>query len=485
MATEHETYAAYLDSFKDRKALIAATERHNLIRAELRTLDIKEPIEGMSRVLEWTIRTYWPEIERVANMAATPKPGRGRPAKPNPLAQQLTLALDFVMAASSVDDENPERSYVRLANNFVIASNGQVSAGHPIAEDITACPHLAKLQAALKKCGKSLQITQTPSGQLSVKGDKLRATVPCYDPGIVANVAPEAPVAVIDDKLKTAFKACNSLVSEAATNVMFASVMLQAHSCAAILGFGTSAVGLIEAYHGIDLPPNIILPKVFTAAVAKAEAELSGFGFTWSELLERPSSVTFWFKNGSWIKTQCYSDKWTDIAALVGANNFPKEVPAGLFEGVEAVTPFSEDEVASVYFINDAVMSHPSQEQGANYPVPGLPGGKRFNAKLLNKMAPFVKLLDLTTYSDRAYFRGGEGDVPMRGVFMGMTGAVEAQAPRVEPEAVKTPDPEDATHWTPREGEPVGSELTGDPSDDIPGNYEIDDDVDPNVGWGH
>ena len=64
---------------------------------------------------------------------------------------------------------------------------------------------------------------------------------------------------------------------------------------------------LMEAWHGLDLPPNVPLPKQFVAALVKQKKNLTGFGFS-------RSSATFYFEDGCWLRTQLYSDEWPDVS---------------------------------------------------------------------------------------------------------------------------------------------------------------------------
>lgn len=406
----HCLFADYLASFPTAKERIAhrvKTDRERAIAAE----------EG--RLYDYTVNEYWPEIERIVEMAGAR--GRGRPSKPTQ-AQQLLEALDFVSYGTG--DVQDWHKFVRLSGNMAITFNGQVAAGHPIAEELTLCPQLDRLRDALKRCGKTLVISETPTGQLSVKGDKLRALVPC-----AANVAdlpavqPDPPVAVINDVLKEAFKVCASISSEAAENMVEASLLLEANSCTSI---GKGKATMLQYWHGIDLPPAMVIPKVFAEAVAKQSKALTGFGFSWHG--QDVGSVTFWFDSGSWIKTQCYADRWPDISRIIDVQSFPVEVPSGLFDAAEAVMHFSDD--GGIIFGDGKIMSHDSDYVGAQYEVAGLQGGKRFGGKLFKSIAAHVKSIDLTTFPDRAFFFGGEPNNPIRGVIMG----IGVQTRQVEPQ---------------------------------------------------
>jgi hypothetical protein len=217
--------------------------------------------------------------------------------------------------------------------------------------------------------------------------------------------APDAPCATIDDRLKAALAICGTLATEAADEVIKASVLLEANVCTS-----TNRAVTFQAWHGIDLPPNMVLPKIFTTAICKTDKPLMGFGFS-ADDTGRPTSVTLWFEGGSWIKTQCYADPWP-VEAIPGLLDLPTEavaVPVGFFEGAAVAAEFSD----AVYLVEGAVQSHHSAEVGVQYTVEGLPGGKIFSSKFLKSIAPFATTIDFR-YTDRMFFFG-EG---MRGVAM-------------------------------------------------------------------
>jgi len=388
---------------------------------------------------------------------------RGRPAKPTQ-AQNLLDALAFVSVGTFDDDAETWKAVVRLIGKEAITFNGQVSAGHPIAEELTLAPRLDKLEAALKRCGKSLVISETPNGQLSVKGDKLRALVPCLHPEELHMPKPDLNIAPVTEQIKEAFKVCGVLASEAADKAHYASLLLEAYVCT-----GTNGAAVLQYFHGVDLPPAMVLPKTFTAAVAKVTKPFVGFGFSWGGD-GTVASVTFHFEGGAWIKTQCYQDRWPDVGAVLNVNSHPAETLTGLFDAVEAVSKFTDDDW--ITFGDNMVMSHTDQGAGAIYEVQGLQGGKRFKGKLIKDVSPYAKTIDLTTYGDRAYFFGGEaigpnGPVPgtVRGAIVGL-----------------------ATTVTYREGFDETSDTIG--GAQIHSSDGIDDDVPPpededqSQGWG-
>lgn len=363
--------------------------------------------------------------ERYEKMARKP-----RAAKQATQAAALLEALKFVSVATDNDAHlGIAAKHVRMTDNMAVAYDGQLAAGHPIVEELTLCPQIDQLTRALAKSGKSLVVSETPSGRLSVKGEKLQAFVPCLKPEELAPVYPDPNIAPVDERIKAAFRCCGTLASEQGKRVVEASLMLRGGDCT-----GTNGAAILQFWHGNDLPPmGMVLPKVFCAAVAAVKAPVVGFGCSWSSP-QKVSSVTFWFEGGAWLKTQCYADDWPPIEQLWQQANY-QPVPEGLFDAIETVAEFNENGFVS--FAENAVLSHKNPELGASYEVKGVQPGKGFAGKLMAQVAPWAKQIDLTTYPDRAFFVGGEPETPVRGIVMGVlerTEEVRQPPPKPEPQ---------------------------------------------------
>ena len=340
-------------------------------------------------------------------MASPRKPGR--PAKPTQ-AEDLLEALAFVDVATA--NNFPSSEYVHLSGKMAIGFNGQVSAGFPIVEELNVCPHLDKFKAALNRCGKSLVIGETPNGQISVKGDNLRALVPCMPASELHRMEPDAKLYPATDILKEAFKICATLASEAASRVVEASLLIDGPSIT-----GTNGAAMLQYWLGFTMPPNVVIPKLFALAVAKQSKTIVGFGCDFDPAIQKARSLTVWFENGAWIKTACYADNWPSLSPILDVPSYPVPVNGQLFEAIEAVSHFND--AGTVVFVDGQVWSHDTDATGAQFPVVGLQGGKKFNGKLVKLIAPYVANIDLTTYSNKAFFTGGNELNPIRGAIMG------------------------------------------------------------------
>lgn len=350
------------------------------------------------------------DAAEAAKPASTGKPRNPRRKVTSAAAEALAAALNFIEAAVGKEDNGRDFSqYVRISNKWATAFDGSfLSAGHPIEEELSICPHYNRLSVALSKAGKTLALAALDNGRLQVNGDKLRAVVPCFPAEAMPPVFPDAPIATIDDRVKEAFKAVTALAKDEAESLVEATVLLRANTAVA-----TNRHLMLEYWHGIDLPPGLAIPQRSAKMLAKCPLKMERFGFTPGR------SATFWFEGGSWIRTQLYQEEWPNVDNILNADFFGEEVP-GLFEALDAVLGFSED--GAVHFHDGTLKStygsngEDGPVYGASYDLPGLVKGTHVSGKLLKLAQPAMKLIDYKTHEDRIMFRNL--DAMLRGTLM-------------------------------------------------------------------
>lgn len=289
----------------------------------------------------------------------------------------LLGALRFVGAVTKSEGA-PYETHISLNNHWATAFNGVIAAGHPITEDIFACPHY-KIIEALSKCGPNISFTQLDDNRLSVKSDKFKAIIPCIYPTLLNIAIPDPPVCSITDAFKEGLSIVGTLANENAQTIHLASILMNGQSLIA-----TNGKVVIEYWHGISLPPNISLPKALVEPL-NCKKKLAQFGYS-------QSSVTFYFEDGSWIRSQLYNETWPDMSIVLDrkANAWP--VTADFWKGLEAVAGFTD--TGFVYFDAGVLRSHDNAIQGASYEVAGLPKGPAFSAKYLAMIRPYAESVD-------------------------------------------------------------------------------------------
>lgn len=328
-----------------------------------------------------------------------------RPRTKTEIKSSLLTALEFCSAVSEKNG-SPYETHIGLKDKWAIAFNGIVAAGSPIVEDIYCYPHNMLLIEALSKCDESFTLTQLDNSRLAIKSGKFKATVPCLDPELMQNAFPDPQIVGITNKFKEAVEAVGVIASENAQHVLTASVLMNGSTV-----ISTNRVMVLEYWHGLDLPPNVPLPKEFVTALTKQKKNLTGFGFS-------NNSATFYFEDGCWLKTQLYADSWPDMNRILSLRGNLWTIDPNFYKALDAVEPFSSD--GNVYFEQNLLMSHAEAAEGAQYECAGLPKGVVYPIKQLKIIKPHVKRIDYRANGlhDSSYCLVFEGDA-CRGIIAG------------------------------------------------------------------
>lgn len=307
-----------------------------------------------------------------------PRPKK-RTAEAPAVASTLLTALQFV--GSVTNDAGPiNETHIFLGANWAIAYNGTIGASHPIVEDIYACPHAKTIIEALSKCNEHISFTQLDANRLSIKSGKFKAIVPCIDPTLLKLAMPDPPIADIDDRFKEGLSIVGTLPSDNAQYIYLASILMNGQSL-----ISTNGKVVIEYWHGIDLPPAISLPKALIDPLTKTNKKLCKFGYS-------QSSTTFYFEDGSWIRSQLYAEAWPDMGLILDRASNAWPVSGDFWRGLDAVAGFSE--TGFVYFGAGVLRSHENAAQGASFEIAGLPKGPAFPAKQLSLIRPYATKID-------------------------------------------------------------------------------------------
>jgi len=303
----------------------------------------------------------------------------------------ILKALNFVSLAQR-DKGAPYQTHTRLYNQTAIAYDGVLAAGQVIDENIVACPHSGKMKAALSKCKGPLSVTQLDSGRISVKSGKFRALIPCSEDASLVNMQPDPPIAPLDNRLKDALLVVSPIILEGSQRVVTASACIRSGSVLATTGHI-----IVEYWHGLDMPPNLLVPKLFINALAKIDKDIVAFGYS-------ETSLTLHFDDNSWLKTQLYNEKWPDCDSILNKPFNSKEIPPNLKEAVDVVADFVDD--GRVRFKAGLVCTHDEDNIGASYEVEGLTDEVLFNIKQIQFALTLGKAFDFGGIDGITYFQG-------------------------------------------------------------------------------
>lgn len=307
-------------------------------------------------------------------------PPRGKKPKPgtkpdNALLQALLHVGTAQRAVGSL-----EQTHCRIFGGWVMASNGVVSAAHPVAEDVSAAPATHRLIDALQNAPGAVSVTLMDAERLSVRSGDFQAVVPCIDPTALPTMSPDGALALCDNRIAAALQTAGQLVVEGAEKVINCSVQMRSDSVIA-----SNGIVILEAWHGMGMPPLIIVPKMFVTALGKISKPIARYGFC-------DFSFTLWFDDNSWLKTQTYpnSTMLPNLDQYLNIEATPVPVPKQLFEVVKRLEPFSED--GQVHFTADGARVTSGQtfaiDQLKNVPV-----GLSFSIRGLLSIAPYCETI--------------------------------------------------------------------------------------------
>lgn len=314
----------------------------------------------------------------------------------------FTDALKFV-ALICKDHGSINETHAHISNNQITAFNGVLSIGCvKIYNTLHACPQIKLALEALSKCGQNIAITQLDN-RLSIKSDKFKAVIPCIANELLQTATPDEPCAIIDQRLLDAFAL--AIEDEDGEGIYSKTVLLNGNTL--ISSFAGKMI--IEYWHGIDLPKGLVIPKALITPLSKINKKVNKFGFS-------QSSITFYFEDDSWIKSQTYAEQWPEIGHVFECKANLQPFPVDFWDALKAVAPFGE---GLVYFRDGRLCSHATEGTGAVYELPGLQGAWCYPAKQLASLQAWASHVDFQAQGANGaclYAAGKQARAVMAGV---------------------------------------------------------------------
>lgn len=320
-------------------------------------------------------------------------------AKAKKPADSLINALKFLLPAQK--KTGPFYfNHCMLKNGWAVASSPLMTIGTRINEtDINAYPHTYTLIDALSKTGEELSIIQLSSETLSIKSGPFNALVPCQE--IDVN-SPDENMAELNNEVKDALLRCSNSVLDKHNVANFCCVLLQESTAV-----GCNGVSLIEVFHGVDLPPNMLIPKAAAVAIGKCKKALTGFGYS-------GTTATFYFEDESFIQTALELGNYHNYKTKFENNLKTQEIETELFKAVSKLATFSE--TGFIYFKNGEVLSSHCEESASVYKLENFEEDMAFDIKLFLKLKDEIKKAFFNKNANILYFFGENS----RGVLMGV-----------------------------------------------------------------
>lgn len=317
-----------------------------------------------------------------------PSPRKKRQQK---VASELLSAVEFIKTVQHPSGD-PFKVHCRIGNGCITALDGVLAAGMLLNTDIETCPHTYRFAAALAECGDSVSLTMLDNERIAVTSGKFRAVVPCRPMAGFPFVEPDAPAWECDNAVRDALAACAPVVTEGAADLLCASVLLTSRSCVA-----TDRHLMVECWHGHDLP-SACIPRSSVNVISKIEKKLVRLGHS-------ADSITFYYEDNSWLKTQTYRYDYPDYGKILNVETHPVPINDELYRAIEKIVKFNDDH--RVYFKGDKVSSaNDDSAAGASVQIEGIPNNLTLNAHFLLITEGLAKSFDWITSERMVYFFG-------------------------------------------------------------------------------
>lgn len=306
-------------------------------------------------------------------------------------------ALMFVNQAQEKAGLTYQR-HCHVKNGWVLAYNGLISAGSKVPFDFHACPQTDKLIAALNNCGSDLSIINDESS-ITIKSGKFKAHIDCVNPETMPYFFADNKIANLTNSIKEGFKAALIVADESSDRPFAKGALLQGDTIAC-----TDGVRLIEYWHGVDLPPGMVIPVKAMRAVISHSSNLTGFGFS-------NNSVTFHFEDESFIRSGLLDCKYPDYERLFATDAVFNPLPLDFIKAIETILPFSNENI--IYLEEDKITTDKLNKKATVFEVEPLPNNKCYNGAFILQLKAY---LDRVAFAnDKLYFFGEN----CRGIIMG------------------------------------------------------------------
>lgn len=304
---------------------------------------------------------------------------------------ELVKALGFISLIQEKENSNPMLMHCQFTGTEITAFNGTIAIGYPYITDLIECPHTLNLLHAVKGAKGPFSITKD-GARLTLASGRFRAYVPCLPALDLTTARPDRPCARIDDRFREALRDVLPVVSETGSRILEISILMNGSTLVTCNGHI-----VLERFHGIDLPAGLVLPRILGIVLNKIKIPLKEFGFS-----ER--TVTLWFENGAWLRTQLYDYKYPNIGTTIfGETAKYTEIPENFTEAIEALEPFSD---GRLYMCGQSISSHRDNGLGANYDLVGIPDKHYIRLENIKLVKDWATHVDFSRPDKGLFFKG-------------------------------------------------------------------------------
>ena len=331
------------------------------------------------------------------------KPVKKKKVKEESKLKLLLEAFKFIKPCQKKNG-TIKQQYCFIDNGFMTASNDILTIGTPVPLDIKACPHTITLEEALKSASEDISIIKNKENSVSLISNSIEVSVRCVLEEDLTSTPPDIQVIDANNNIKQAFKHLHPIATDGATEAVYASILLTKNSAVA-----TNGHLLTEYYHGVDIPSDILIPKIAAKAIGATKKELIKIGCS-------GPSATFWFEDCSFIKTQLYREKYSEYESLFeGAIYNHTKTPKDFFDAVKSISTFNE--YGFVYINEGKLLSNDKDCLVSKFDMNELSTNMNFNSKHLLAVKKNADYVHFYEEGNRAFFFSEN----IRSVVMGLT----------------------------------------------------------------
>lgn len=346
--------------------------------------------------------TGQPEHERAVRMARGRKPGSAAAKKAASAQTAAALAAIAFVDPGDKPKQLPVHDFAMIDEGRITTFDGILCRSAPFPAEFSALVHVGRLRAAFERAEGTVSVSLS-GDRVMIEAGKLRVPVPTSEGEDAFFPAPDDRLATFDmGGLLNALILAGSFVREGATTVLESSVLLRPNSC-----IGTDRAIVTEAWFGYNMP-TCVFPKLAIDAIRKTDKIPNGFGFS-------DGSFTFYFEDGSWIRTQLYSETYPDVSRILDQPTQYAAVPEDFFKAVNAIAPHVEEDGSFLHFFDGGISSSSVPGAGAEYTIETLRNRTAISAKYLRIIEPFTQWLDLYSSPNWIAFAGEKDGVKVRG----------------------------------------------------------------------
>jgi hypothetical protein len=302
----------------------------------------------------------------------------------------------------------PELEHFIIKDGRVVGFNGYLALSSPIDLAIEAMPKAVLFHKALQACGDTIAMSQTEAGRLHIVSGKFSAYVPCIDRAAY-DAQPDGETYDCPPGLAAVFARMLPLIGDDASRPWAMGLSIANGSYTA-----TNNVILLQIWGGHNLPP-VNCPRFAVAEIARIKEDPVSVRIS-------PSSISFIYKNGKWLRSQLLTQDWPQamMDTILDKQSDPQQLPEGFFDAVEQLAPFVSDGAGSaLYFAEGGISTGAAgSEDGASVAMtlPAFGSGAAFRLKSLQLLRGEIDRIDFTSHPDPCLFFGKSS----RGALIGM-----------------------------------------------------------------